>query len=85
MISSETLVKRNPEIAALLYTQVHEELKDNFERQSKLLQLKNEQLEEEVKYLRSQSVFEKDLYVMDLKKQNIEMIREYEERLAEKF
>jgi len=32
MISSETLVKRNPEIAALLYTQVHEELKDNFER-----------------------------------------------------
>lgn len=81
----DQLSKQNPQLASLIYQKAEREIKGNFEKQISILQKKSRILEEEVELLRSKERFDRDQYVIEIKKENILLIREYEERITDKI
>lgn len=81
----EQLTKQNPEIVSVIYSRAEQEVSKNFERKFALLERKNKNLAQEVSLLRGHGKFERDQYVVEIKRENIALISEYEGRIGDKI
>ena len=84
-LSLDQLSKQHPELASVIYQKAEREIQSNYQRQLELLKRKNNNLESEIELLRSKGRFDRDQFVIEIKKENILLIREYEGRIADKI